>query len=62
MNSARKDAGGNVEHISDGMFETAEDEKHDGEEDGGDFAGDGGGGGSHPDGDADEEVAHGPLK
>lgn len=40
------------------MFETTEDEQHDGEKDGGDFALDGAGGGGHPDGDTNKEVAH----
>jgi len=50
---ALEHAGGDVKHIGNGMFEAAEDEEHDGEEDGGDFAGNGVGAERHPDSDAD---------
>ena len=35
---ALEDAGWDVEHIGDGVFEPAEDKEHDWEEDGNDFA------------------------
>lgn len=54
--SALQYAGGNVEHIGNGVFETTEDEKHDGEEDRGNFALGGVSTEGHPDGDADQNI------
>ena len=46
-------AGGDVEHVGNGVLETAEDEEHDGKEDGGDFTLNRVGAKGHPDSDAD---------
>ena len=59
---AEKHAGGDVEHVGDRVLEAAEDEEHDGEEDGEDFAGGGFSGEAHPDGDADEEITEDATK
>ena len=61
MNGAGEHTSWYVEHIGDGVFETAKYEEHNGQKDGGDFAGDGAGGSGHPNGDTDKKITHNSL-